>query len=283
MQQHFRQDAAGQPLLDLREAAQARRPKLDDLPTLSAAERRQAVATWRGRMVNEHISAQVWAGLVAQLMAATAPPAVLAAVPSAIADELRHAEQCAGVVLALGGEPVAPLPPLAPMPTHPDVGPLEGALRNLISVGCLSETIAVSIIRAEHVELDGTSLGEVLRSILADEIQHARLGWRVLGLCAPLLDDAARARLSAYLIDALAHQIAHELPLLPSLSQPTEALAQAGVCDGGAARSLFFDTIEQILLPGLASAGLDAADAWTQARQRALHPTTPRGDTRHAS
>ena len=111
--------------------------------------------------------------------------------------------------------------------------PLEAALRNLISVGCLSETIAVSIIRAEHAELEGSALGEVLRGILADEVQHARLGWKMLGLCVPLLDEGARQRLSAYLVDALAHQIAHEIPLLPILSQPTGELARAGVCDGG--------------------------------------------------
>lgn len=282
MQAYFRQDERGGAVLDLRESGAAHRPEVSDLPVLTASERQSAVATWRGRMVNEHISAQVWSGLLAPLMAAAVPPSVLAGVAAAVADELRHAEQCAGVVLALGGEPVAPLPPLAAMPSHSDVGPLEGALRSLLSVGCLSETIAVAIIRAEHAELDGTTLGEVLRSILADEVQHARLGWRVLGLCAPLLDGAARQRLSAYLVDALAHQIAHELPLLPSLSQPSETLALAGVCDGTFARSLFFDTIEQVILPPLAAAGLQAEDAWKQALIRASTPTLTPGDRRHA-
>lgn len=280
MRAYFRQNPSGAAVLDLRAEAAARRPELSDLPPLTARERDSAIATWRGRMVNEHISAQVWAGLVPQLMAAAAPPSILAAVPAAIADELRHAEQCAGVVLALGGDPVARLPPIVTVPEHDDVSPLEGALRNLISVGCLSETIAVSIIRAEHAELDGTALGEVLRSILADEIQHARLGWRMLGLCTPL-DDGARQRLTAYLVDALAHQIQHELPLLPLLAQPTDALAQAGVCDGGFARSLFFDTIEQIILPRLDAAGLDAQTAWVRARQRVLSASTE--GNRHAS
>ena len=80
--------------------------------------------------------------------------ALQAEVPAMIADEYRHARQCAGVVLALGGDPVAPLPAIQALPEHADVSPLEAVLRNVISVGCLSETVAVSVIRAEHAELE---------------------------------------------------------------------------------------------------------------------------------
>jgi hypothetical protein len=117
---------------------------------------------------------------------------LLAQLPAMIADELRHAEQCAGVVVALGHAPIALLPPITPLPVHADVGPLEGALRNVLSVCCMSETVAVSVIRAEHAELEGTALGGVLGLILADEIQHARFGWGMLGRLAPRLDDCAR-------------------------------------------------------------------------------------------
>lgn len=268
MSLHHHADAQGRPLLDLRVEAAQRRPELPDLPELNAEERQIAVATWRGRMVNEHISARVWSALVGQLMAAAAPPALLVEAATAATDELRHAEQCASVVLALGGEPVAPLPPLAPVPAHADAGPLEAVVRNLLSVGCLSETVAVSIIRAEQAELDGSALGEVLDRILADEISHARLGWRALGILLPGLDAPARARLQAYLVDALAHQVEHEVPLLAGDGPRSAALSQTGVCEGGFARGLFLDTIEQIILPGLTRAGLDGEAAWRQAQAR---------------
>ena len=215
MDARFTQDAEGRGILDLRGAAARRRPDLSGLPALSEEERQTAIRTWRGRMVNEHLSAQVWASLVPQLMRAAVPPELLPALPVAAADELRHAELCAGVVLALGGVPVAPLPEIEPVPEHADVGPLEAALRNVISVGCMSETMAVSIIRAEHAELDGGPLGDVLAAILADEVAHARFGWTLLGRLAPRLDDAARARLSAYLVDAFVHQVTYEVPKLP--------------------------------------------------------------------
>jgi hypothetical protein len=264
----FAADPAGRPVLDLR--AVARPPDLSDAPTPSPEARAVAIRTWKGRMVNEHASAQVWASLLPQAMRAAVPPALLVGLPAAASDELRHAEQCAGVVLALGGDARAPLPTLMPLPQHDDVGPLEGFLRNILSVGCLSETVAVALIRAEHAELAPGPLRELLGAILADEIQHARLGWTALGLIAPKLDAAAKARTQAYLAVALAHQIEHELPLLPVVSLPDDpALPQLGVCAGADARRLFFDCVEGAILPPLAGLGFDAAGAWAEARRRA--------------
>jgi hypothetical protein len=253
-------------LLDLRAEGARRRPDLPDLPDLTEAERQMAIRTWRGRMVNEHVSARVFAGLVPQLMAAGLPPARIALLPRYISDELRHAEQCAGVVLALGGEPVAPLPELPPVPDHEDASRLEAALRNVLSVCCLSETIAVSIIRAEQAELDGTRLGEVLGSILADEVQHARFGWELLGELLPQADETLRGRLSAYLETALAHQIAYEIPKLPLHRGLRPEVAAAGVCDGAEAQALFYDTLSLIVVPQLDALGLHASTAWARAR-----------------
>jgi hypothetical protein len=269
MRAHVNQTRAGQSILDLRREAEARRPDLSDLPELTTEERAMAARTWRGRMVNEHVSAQVFAGLVPQLMRAAVPPSILAQVPAYISDELRHAEQCAGVVLALGHVPMAPLPEIPKVPEHDDVGPLEAVVRNVLSVGCLSETVAVSIIRAEQAELAGTTLGVILDSILADEITHARFGWGFLGRVMPLLDDAARARLDEYLVVALRHQIEFEVPKLPINAGLRRVVAQAGVCDGGLARDLFYDTIEQVIVPQLDAAGLAGTAAWTEARATA--------------
>ena len=268
MRQTFHQDPEGGAVLDLRHAAKRRAVSLSDLPELSPEARQMAIRTWRGRMVNEHVSAQVWSALVGQLLRAAIPPGLLAGVAEAVSDELRHAELCAAVVEALGGTAVARLPPIEDVPAHAEVGPLEGALRNVISVGCMSETVAVSVIRTEQAELEGTALGDVLSSILADEVAHARLGWKLLGICAPLLDADARSRLSAYLVDALAHQVEHEVPMLPVLGKIDPSAVSAGVCDGGFARSVFIDTIEQIIVPGLERAGLSASEAWVEARAR---------------
>jgi hypothetical protein len=275
MYQSFHHDDTGRPALDLRAAAARKMPDLSSLPALDEDERQIAIRTWRGRMVNEHCSAQVWASLLPQLLRAAVPAELLAAIPEAAADELRHAEACAGVVAALGGDPFAPLPEPPPLPDHADVGALEAALRNVVSVGCMSETIAVSVIRAEHAELEGGPLADVLEHILADEIRHARFGWTVLGFLAPRLDTAAKQRLEAYLVDAFRHQIEWEIPRLPVVPGRRAELAEAGVCDGGFARELFFETIESVIVPGLAQAGLDALPAWQQARREAFTHGVP--------
>lgn len=262
MRDHFLQDRDGHAVLDLRREAAARRPDAAALPQLSDEEREEAIRTWRGRMINEHVSAQVWAGLLPQLLAAAVPPSVLASVAAAASDELRHAELCAGVVAALGGVPMGRLPPIAPVPRHADVPLLEGALRNVISIGCMSETVAVSLIRAEHAEIEAGPFGGLLASILADEVSHARVGWSLLGAIAPLLDDAARARTDRWLVDAFAHLLAWEVPKLPVVGGRRPELAQAGVCDGLGARALLDDTITTVIVPGLDRAGLAGTAAW---------------------
>ncbi len=269
MTAHFLSDADGCAVLDLRREAAGRLADVSDLPELTEDERAMAARTWRGRMVNEHVSAQVFASLVPQMMRAAVPPSLQAAVPKMIADEYRHAEMCAGVVAALGHEPVARLPEIESVPTHSDVAPLEAVLRNVVSVCCMSETVAVSVIRAEQAELQGSHLGEVLDQILADEVNHARFGWSFLGLMLPRLDAKARSRLGEYLVPALVHQIEFEVPKLPVHDGLRSEVGLAGVCDGSLARGLFYDTIGTVVVPQLEAAGLPAAAAWARAQQDA--------------
>lgn len=240
--------------LDLRREAEDHRVDLGDVAPLHPIERALVESTWRGRMVNEHASARVFAGLVPQLMAAGLGDARIQAVATMVSDELRHARQCAGALLSIGGDPQGELPPLAAVPDHPDArDPLEVVLRNVLSICCLSETVAVALIEAERRALGDSPLAEVLRRILADEVQHARFGWTLLGEVE--LDDDLRARLSDYLCVALDHLEAHELAHLSPVPAP-EAAAALGACDGAAARRLFHETVETVILPQLAAHGL---------------------------
>lgn len=249
---------------------QADLPKLElQLPPLTDAEQKAAQATWLARMVNETISSRVFAALLPQLLAAGAKPADLQTVAGFAADELRHGQLCAAVAAQLGATPVQPLPPLPDVPAHADTTPKLAVLRNILSICCLSETVAVALIRAEHAELQGTALGQVLGQILADEVQHARFGWQYLAQTAPLLTEPERAELAEWLAVALAHLWAHELAHLPFASGRSEAAQQAGICDGVAARALLREAIEQVIVPGLDRQGLDGSGAWQRVCARA--------------
>jgi hypothetical protein len=166
------------------------------------------------------------------------------------------------MVHALGGEAVAELPALPDVPEHADAGPLEGLLRNIISVSCLSETVAVALIRAEEQEVAPPEMVDTLRRILADEVRHARFGWKVVRALCPTLPDEVRERLDEYLVTALHHLREHELRHLPTSPLPSAEAEAYGVCDGRDARSLFLECVESVILPGLEQAGLRAREAW---------------------
>ncbi len=252
------------PTLDLREAARANRPAIPDAPHLRDA----AIATWRGRMINEHGSAQVFEALAGQLAAAGVATEEVEQCRGFAAEERRHGVLCGAVVEALGGEALAEVPAPEQVPAHEDAGsPLEAALRNVLSVCCLSETVAVSLIGAERMEMPVGELHALLTRIWADEVGHSRFGWRLLARVAPSLDAATRERLGDYLEVAFAHLVEHELAHLPIASAPPPDGVVYGLCSGKDARVLFFDTVEQVIVPGLEARGLPARRAWTHAQR----------------
>lgn len=249
-------------VLDLRELARPNMPALADLPHLREA----AVVTWRGRMINEHSSARVFEGLAEQFSLAGMHD-IVDEVRAFADEERRHGVLCGAVVEALGGEACAEVADGAAYPAHEDAGsPLEAALRNMLSICCLSETVAVSLIGAERLEMPEGELRDLLTKIFADEVGHSRFGWRTLARVAPTLDSATKERLGDYLAVAFAHLVEHELGHLPIASQPPPEGVAYGLCSGSAARQLFFETVEKVIVPGLEAHGLPASRAWAEAK-----------------
>jgi len=246
-------------VLDLRAAARQHRPTVPELPALRIA----ALATWRGRMVNEYQSAEVFGALGKQAETIGIAAQVVEQLCCFEAEERKHGVLCGGVVEALGGEARAEVYVPRQLSQHPGSAPLEGFLRNVLSVSCLSETVAVALIGAERLEMPDGALRDVLSEIWADEVGHARFGWRVAQELLPRLDAAARLRLSLYLRVALRHLELHELAHLPLASTPPAEGVALGLCSGADARVLFYETIKAAILPRLEDLGLAANDAWT--------------------
>jgi hypothetical protein len=258
------------PLLDLRREAQKDPLEIPGLEAIPEEERAAALGNWRDRMVSEHASARVFAALVPKLMAAGVARRHVAAVSAMIGQELDHAVLCARVVAALGGEASAPMPsPLPPVPAHEDAGPMEGLLRDVISVSCCSETVAVALVATEREQAGSPALENVLARILADEVKHARFGWKLLSEVGPDLDDRTRRRLSAYLVAAFEHQIAFHAPFL-RMGVASDRAVSIGAPDGESNWRVFLDTMTQVTIPGLERAGLGAERAWERALAGAL-------------
>jgi hypothetical protein len=244
--------------LDLREAARRFSPAVPDLSHLRAP----ALATWRGRMVNEYASSRVFGGLAAQIRAAGLDAALATECEVFAEEERTHGALCGAVVQALGGEAVAPARHDAPFPMHADVPAVEGVLRNIVSISCLSETVAVSLIGAERLAMPDGDLRDLLTRIWADEIGHARFGWRFVAGLLPTTGREARTRLDAYLAVAFAHLERHELAHLVVGARPPAEGAALGLCDGADARTLFYATVCEVIVPRLEALGVTASRAW---------------------
>ena len=257
------------PLLDLRAESRRHRPAL---PSLDGRARRMldasARATWHGRMVNEHGSAVVFEGLARQLARGGFAASEVKCAEQFAAEERRHGVLCGAVVEALGGEALADVAAPDEFPLHDDVPAREAVVRNLLSVSCMSETVAVSLIGAEREEMPEGSLRDLLTTIWADEIGHARFGWRLVSEVAPTLDDEMRERLGEYLRVAFAHLEEHELAHLPLSSAPPAEGACLGLCSGSDARVLFYDTVETVIVAALEKLGLPARRAWETRHER---------------
>ena len=134
----------------------------------------------------------------------------------------------------------------------------------MLSVSCLSETVAVSLIGAERMQMPAGALRDLLTRIWSDEIGHARFGWRLVASLLPRLAAPERANLGIYLAVAFAHLERHELAHLPCESRPPSEGAALGLCAGADARRLFYATVREVIVPSLQALGLDARTAWAR-------------------
>jgi hypothetical protein len=252
-------------VLDLRDEA-ARAP-LDagDTSDLTPEERASALGNWRDRMVSEHVSARVFAGLFDKLLRAGLPSRYLDLARAAMDEERSHAVLCARALTALGGEARAPLPdPLPRVVAHDDADEIEAVLRDALSIGACSETVAVALVGAEREQAATPDLRAALDRILADEIGHARLGWKLLDDVLPSAPARLRRRLSAYLVAVFDHQLAFHAPFL-DMPRASDRGVSVGAPDGPSNFRVFEATMTTITVPGLEQRGLAARRAWDMA------------------
>jgi len=246
--------------LDLRAQARLHVPMIEAPGDLGPA----VIATWRGRMINEHGSSYVFAAFAEQLAALGLADDAEHCVRFA-AEEREHGAMCGAVVEAAGGSAHASVSPPKPLPQHADTTPLAAAVRNAISICCMAETVAVSLIGAERLEMPHGPLRDLLTKIWSDEVGHARFGWRFIARVIPELSASEQADVARYLPIAFGHLEAHELAHIPLREWPDRGAAY-GLCGGADARTLFFETVDEVIIPQLEVAGLPAAQAWRDRR-----------------
>ncbi len=160
---------------------------LDVLTSDLAADVREALAKlWQERADSESAVRTVFHQLAEAFAATGAHPDVVALARRAAEDEVRHAAVCTELATAYRGEVVPPAnPPAVRLPDYVADRRLRAAL-HAVNLCCVGETIAVAFVEACLAECADSTLREIHRRHMADEVRHARVGWAHLASLTPV-------------------------------------------------------------------------------------------------
>lgn len=172
---------------------------LPDDPTveaLPAADRAELATHWLQRGASELRVGESFA-VIRDALAEHASDHLAALAARAVDDEARHAQLSRVVASRYAGVELAPLPRLPhSVPAHASAPP--ALRRSLWVVGqcCLNETIATAVLEASFAATRAPLARAALRELLADEVDHARIGWAHLAE----LDAGVRDSLGPWLL-----------------------------------------------------------------------------------
>lgn len=169
-------------------------------------------------------------------------------------DERRHAGRCRALVLALGGTPANDEPS-----RRIELGPRELSRRDrmlyaAVAVGCVTESLSCSLLLALREAAQHAQVRATVDEVLADEIEHSRIGWSVLAA------EAAR-RDVRWLRDYLPAMAAaaFDEDVRPMIGD--DELAGLGVLPRGQVSTIVSETWTTVIGRGLERHGIVAASA----------------------
>jgi hypothetical protein len=234
----------------------SRRPlPIDDAAVdLLDPEPRSAVAAmWANRSAAELRVAAAFAAIAGALFEVGADPQVLAIVSRAVGEEVRHAEICRRIASRYQGTPVAwPSPAAATLPQHEGATPNVCCAMHMIGMCCLNETIAGAYLQSCFAAAEAPLAKAALSELLSDEIDHARVGWAYLA-SAPL---SAETRDDIGVRFGPLRDATIRLWVTQNRSVLGEGVPQHGLISHEAVERAVADSIETLVVPGLASVGI---------------------------
>jgi hypothetical protein len=147
-----------------------------DVATLEERTREALARAWLEDARLEHASVASFARFTLDLLALGAPPDLVAGAQRAALDEIEHARACFALAARYAREPIGP-----------DRLDVDGALAPTsladaavatVREGCVGETIAAHLARAQLRGATDPNVRRVLARIASDEETHAALAWR---------------------------------------------------------------------------------------------------------
>ncbi|MFT3767751.1 MAG: ferritin-like domain-containing protein [Minicystis sp.] len=150
-----------------------------DVGGLSAEERRDLAARFRRQALLEHASIASFARASLALMAAGAPPDLVAGAHHAALDEVEHARLCFALASAYSGAPEGPgrFPVTGSLAVNGDLAQLAA---DTARDGCIEETISTIEAAEALAGAVDPAVRAALERIVEDEARHAELAWRTV-------------------------------------------------------------------------------------------------------
>jgi hypothetical protein len=161
------------------------------------------------------------------------------------------------------------------MPEHAEPEPLVrfgttsealSLLLHLVLLSCINESTSTFYLRATMQRSRSPLARAALRELLADDVEHARLGWA--HLASSSVTNAERAHVAQALPTLLG--VSHAL--WTDVPARAEAWFEEHGCSGlRTASNAFDDAVRTVVLPGMAHVGIatEPGAAWYAAQLRA--------------
>jgi hypothetical protein len=219
-------------------------------PTLGGAERAVLASRWGERARNELATGDAFAEVARALSECEASAEDLGAARAAAADERRHASVALLVAEYYAGRA---LPPLSTSPvaraSFDRAGEREASLLYVVMHCALGESIAASYL-GRCLEAARTELTHAaIRMMLADEVEHARFGFRFL---------AGRSRAESALVEAALPRLLQIVLAfwLDERGYPRELAPGHGCLTTGEVRAAVREALEELVFPGFEHVGI---------------------------
>jgi hypothetical protein len=228
-------------------------PEVDvELDALDDAQRAELVEVWLGRTASERRVADAFEVVRDALVALGAGSELVALATRAVDDEYRHEELSRRVASRFAGRELEPPPRLTlVVPQHPGAG---GALLHTLHVlghSAMNETFASAFLETSLAFAKAPLARAAVQELLADEIDHARLGWALLAG----LDEAARRAVEPWLLP----MVRANLKMWRSAPRPystDSAVHRHGAPPLDAVEASLRGAVAELLIPGFGQFGL---------------------------
>lgn len=224
-----------------------------------------AARVWRHRHRIELEAARRFDALAARLATQRASAAVVRMAQEAAADERRHADLCTELVCRYGGAPPeatsAGVASIAPR----GLDEREALLYEVVALCCVTESLSAALLLTMVEQATDRFAGDAMRSILRDEVQHARIGWAHLAAEHQL---GARDVVGPHLPAILATTVNEELFSLRPEHENQDELGGLGSLSRQDAARIFTETMQAVVFPGLQRFGVDisSGERWMSDR-----------------